>query len=576
MLSAEAFQTWCARLQLSQETEAFLSTIRFSPPVRRPRGRVGNVTGRYPSPKMGRTIQFESHLELGAIYLTERDAEVLEYYDQAARIPLCYRALSGRQTTQWHTPDFLVLRQGAVGFEEWKPVQTLEHLAVTMPERYQRAGAGHWRCPPGEASAEQLGLFYRLRSSAEIHPRLIQNLKFLQDFWAHPVTIPADQEALVLAHIEAQPGLRLSELLEAHPDLAVDIVWALLATDRLFTDFTATALMQREQIALFRSEAAARRALAAPEMAQRLQSSAPPVVWDGRLWLVEAIGETVTLRPEVGEPLQLPTAHFQGVPQAGGMRRVTAADPSPATPELRQALLHASPQAQHEANQRLRHLLAYARGEPIPVSSRSAQRWLAAFRAAEARTGCGYLGLLPRVADRGNRAPRLPEASLHRLETVLKTHYATPHARGAAAVYRLYRERCTQAGIPPVSERTFYRVLARLTTPEITAARRGRRAAYDAQPFFWWLDQMTPRHGERPFALAHLDHTELDIELVSSVTGKPLGRPWATFLIDAYSRRMLAVYVTYDPPSYRSVIMAVRRCVQRYAHAMRNEVVAST
>ena len=69
---------------------------------------------------------------------------------------------------------------------------------------------------------------------------------------------------------------------------------------------------------------------------------------------------------------------------------------------------------------------------------------------------------------------------------------------------------------------------------------------------------------ERPFALAHLDHTELDIELVSSVTGKPLGRPWATFLTDAYSRRILACYVTYDPPSYRSVMMAFRECVKRH------------
>ena len=49
------------------------------------------------------------------------------------------------------------------------------------------------------------------------------------------------------------------------------------------------------------------------------------------------------------------------------MRRVTEALPSPVTPELCQALLRASPHARQEANQRLRHLLAYARGEPIPA-----------------------------------------------------------------------------------------------------------------------------------------------------------------------------------------------------------------
>jgi len=149
------------------------------------------------------------------------------------------------------------------------------------------------------------------------------------------------------------------------------------------------------------------------------------------------------------------------------------------------------------------------------------------------------------------------------LEAHLQTHYAAPQAKSAAAVYRLYRRACEQQSLPPVSERTFYRVRARFSTPDVIAARRGRRAAYAEEPFYW-LDQTTPRHGERPFALAHLDHTELDLLLVSSVTGKPLGKPWATFLTDAYSRRILACYVTYDPPSYRSVMMAFRECVKRH------------
>lgn len=209
-------------------------------------------------------------------------------------------------------------------------------------------------------------------------------------------------------------------------------------------------------------------------------------------------------------------------------------------------------------------LLAVAQGEQTTAAARSIQRWRAAYHAAEAQYGCGYLGLLDRVAARGNRTSRAPHASVELLETYLKNHYTTPQAKRTAAVYRLYREACTQQGLAPVSERTLYRVRARLMTPEVTARRLGQRAAYATQPFFWHLDQTTPRHGERPFAIAHLDHTELDITLVSSVTGQPLGRPWATLLLDAYSRRILAVYVTYDSPSYRSAMMALRLCVQRH------------
>ena len=37
-----------------------------------------------------------------------------------------------------------------------------------------------------------------------------------------------------------------------------------------------------------------------------------------------------------------------------------------------------------------------------------------------------------------------------------------------------------------------------------------------------------------------------------------------TFLIDAFSRRVLAFYLTYDPPSYRACMMVLRECVRRH------------
>ena len=70
--------------------------------------------------------------------------------------------------------------------------------------------------------------------------------------------------------------------------------------------------------------------------------------------------------------------------------------------------------------------------------------------------------------------------------------------------------------------------------------------------------------GTAPGKYVHLDHTQLDIELVSSL-GTPLGRPYATFATDAYSRRLLACYLSFDPPSYRSCMMVLRACVRRHA-----------
>src|SRR5438445_6074136 len=112
----------------------------------------------------------------------------------------------------------------------------------------------------------------------------------------------------------------------------------------------------------------------------------------------------------------------------------------------------------------------------------------------------------------------------------------------------------------------------RASGPASTEKRKGAKAAYQESTWYWELEHTTPRHGDRPWEIAHIDHTQLDIELLSSL-GKPLGRPWATFLVDAYSRRLLAVYLTFDPPSYRSVMMALRICVQRFERLPQSIVV---
>lgn len=57
----------------------------------------------------------------------------------------------------------------------------------------------------------------------------------------------------------------------------------------------------------------------------------------------------------------------------------------------------------------------------------------------------------------------------------------------------------------------------------------------------------------------------LDLELRCKSTGQNLGRPWMTLLVDTYSRRILGLRLTFDPPSYRSCMMVIRDCVRRHS-----------
>lgn len=88
MLDDNAYECWLEKLGLSDPARTLLTDIRRSSPVRRVAGGRGNIHGRYPSRKMGKTIQFESYTELGAIYIMEPDPGVLEYWDQPTKLKL--------------------------------------------------------------------------------------------------------------------------------------------------------------------------------------------------------------------------------------------------------------------------------------------------------------------------------------------------------------------------------------------------------------------------------------------------------------------------------------------------------
>ncbi len=57
MLTDEAFRAWCQRNQIAPETETYIQRIRSSQPVRKVQSHASNVSGRYPSVKMGVSVR---------------------------------------------------------------------------------------------------------------------------------------------------------------------------------------------------------------------------------------------------------------------------------------------------------------------------------------------------------------------------------------------------------------------------------------------------------------------------------------------------------------------------------------
>lgn len=581
-LASAAFEQWCHARALAPSTCDYLSRIRGSEAVRRVTSRANNVSGAYPSRKMGVTIQFESqNPELWAIVMMDHDESVLEFFEQPDTFKIRYLDKSGKKMQgHYYTPDFLVLRNDSVCFEEWKREDDLKRLAARYPFRYQPQEDGSWRCPPAEEAVSALGLTFRVRSSAELHPTYVDNLLFLEDYFDMTVAPPVQVQTTTLKLIRETPGLPLSALASDGSSIRANDVYAMLALDLIYTDLYRAPLIQHGRVHLYLNAEQARTHahLLPTRLTSRVGSPLPEVnaplavntqlLWDGRAFTLINPGDTTTtLLPEKGTPIQIPSDFFFQLLETGVISRLPVLEDPPVSPEVDRLMDQATPDDHRQAVARFGKVMAYLNGEKeqyAKIPPRTLYRWVARFREAEEQLGSGFVGLLPHKAAQGNREPKAPSEPRELMDTFITEQFETPRHPLAATVYRAYEQECRKRDLTPLSARAFYQRIKQRATPGQREAREGARAAYAEQPWFWEITETTPRHGSRPFEVAHIDHTELDIQIRSSSTGELLGKPWVTFMMNAYSRRLLSVYITFDPPSYRSLMMVMRICVQRF------------
>jgi len=530
---------------------------------------------------MGVTIQFESHrVELAFVREMEHDPDVLEYYDQPPSFSLDYRTAKGRHVRVLHTPDFFVLRTAEAGWEECKTEEELEKLSEKSPNRYCRDESRAWHCPPGEAHAGELGLYYRVRSSREINWVLQRNLQFLEDYLctdSHEANRNGREWGLAM--VSAEPGIRLSELFRGAAEGVIrDDIYALIATRELFVDLGTAPLAEPERVHVFANREAA---VACGHVVQSNEATTDncggfsvraghTIAWDGRTWTIVNPGErTISLLGEDEALTELPVSVFEELTRQGRIQGPSAQQKPGPRPEIA-VLASAGESDLRVANGRLDAVLCQLRGEPPPsngqVSARTLRLWVSRYRKAEACFGSGYLGLLPRGRERGNRNGRLPPATRTALLQSIENDYETLKQKTRLASWAALKRGCDESGIVAPSYATFCAAVRRRNKFRQALKRLGRRAAYKHEPPYWELERKTPRHGDRPFEIAHVDHTQLDVEVICSQTGRVLGRPWLTLVTDAFSRRVLSVCLTFDAPSYRSCMMALRECVRRHAH----------
>ena len=545
-------------------------TARKKAPVRDVQSRGGNVITIMASQKMGCVIRTESrHLEFAAATHLEFDDSVAEFYPQPCELNLeLTDPATGEINQIRHVPDFLSIGnigigQAGITLIECKSQAKLQSLARRYPWRYVLGSDGQWFAPLLEQYFARLGIRYRLWTDNTLSPLKTENLLHLADYLLPgaeecPVsTLRAVHDAL------AEHGqMYVSELLAAPYSLSVDHLNKAIADKLLVTDLQTQSLTQPHRCKLFRDHTLmqyalsgdATRKLPAQERFSFELRAGGVLTYQGQRLTISLVGDKdVIFTSEDGSSRSLGLAWVMQALESGQVQMQSVAGNA-------QSLSHYT---QTQLQQAFAHQQQMAMQNP-QVCERTVRRWAKLQNDAVANGGSAALALVPRTNAKGNRTARLDEAQQQMLQDTIKTHWVTTEAKNYKACYRFMVDQCRALGIKPPSYPTLIAAIKAQETNRDVRTRHGKRMAYQQNIFIDTLCADTPQHGSRPFQYVHIDHTQLDLESVSSRTDKPLGRPWLTLAIDAFSRRVVSLYLTYEPPSYTSVMMCMRAMVQRY------------
>jgi putative transposase len=176
-----------------------------------------------------------------------------------------------------------------------------------------------------------------------------------------------------------------------------------------------------------------------------------------------------------------------------------------------------------------------------------------------------YRVLVDHNRAKGNRRrpppPELVEICYQSLESVYLIRERTPLKKAlddaAMRVKEANQTRLKALKLEPPTLRLLQRLLNRIPEYDQYAARYGTEAARKA-----FRSSKGKIFVESPLDRAEIDHTQLDICLVDSETGQPIGRPWVTACIDVASRCVLGLYVGFSNPSYQTVHICLKDCVR--------------
>lgn len=192
-----------------------------------------------------------------------------------------------------------------------------------------------------------------------------------------------------------------------------------------------------------------------------------------------------------------------------------------------------------------------------PPSLVTLYRW----RKAYLNAGQDIKALLPQDIKKGNKESRYPADVELIVKKAINKVYLTLErksiedtlAEATTLVTQENRIRPSSLLLPTPTRRLVKRMIEAIPAFDRYTARYGRTAAKKR-----FRSVLAHRTTEAPLERAEIDHTPLDLMVIDDDTSLPLGRPYLTVCLDDYTRNVLGIYISFEPPSH----FTVSRCLK--------------
>lgn len=193
-----------------------------------------------------------------------------------------------------------------------------------------------------------------------------------------------------------------------------------------------------------------------------------------------------------------------------------------------------------------------------PPNWTTVYRWKKRYRAS----GENMYALADNNARKGNRTDRYPEEAKSLVQRAIEERYLQQERRtvqdtldyARTLVIAENRLRPQSAQLPPPTRRQVTSLIQAIPAFDRYAARHGRMAATKR-----FRSVQRHRTTAAPLERAEIDHSPLDLMVIDDDNGLPLGRPYLTACIDDYTRCILGLHISFEPPSH----LTVSRCLKQ-------------